>query len=114
MAISRTQILKDLLPVLNNVFDQEYRKRLILHDWRETPVKDVDTETLRNLWLVRWGKRAVLMSDVAEHCDEGVVQVMQELANRGLVSEQANSRFDTAETEYYYVLGKTNEPEHHI
>lgn len=64
------------------------------------------TETLRDLWMVRWGKRAVdhvLLSE-AEKNEDPVIGAMQELANRHLVTFEMVEHVEKLERDYYYVL----------
>lgn len=70
-----------------------------------TSLETVPTETLCNLWFVRWGQKAVNAEDVLEFdAGDSTVEVMQELANRGLVSLQTLQNFEALEEKHYYVL----------
>ena len=71
-----------------------------------TEFTDATTETLRDLWMVRWGKRAVdhvALRD-AEKNEDPIIGSMQELANRHLVTFEMVEHVDRAERDYYYVL----------
>jgi len=71
-----------------------------------TDFGDASTETLRDLWMVRWGKRAVehTMLREAEKNEDPVIGAMQELANRHLVTFEMVEHVDRAERDYYYML----------
>ena len=74
-----------------------------------TQFTNVASETLRNLWLVRFGGKAVSvqhMHSLSE--DDNLVEVAQELANRGLVSEEVLHNPEYTTSQHYYVL--RNEP----
>lgn len=76
-----------------------------LKNRRTTSLIDVPTETLCNLWFVKWGKKAVNAEDVMDfNAGDSTLEVMQELANRGLVSVQTLRSIETNEEEHYYVL----------
>jgi hypothetical protein len=67
----------------------------------------VETEVLRNLWLVKWGQRGVLFEDVAAlDKDDDVRDVMQELINRRQVSAERHMHPHWMEEMNYYVLTK--------
>lgn len=68
--------------------------------------EDTPTETLRNLWLVKFGDRAVTLNDMYELRHEPIKDIAQELANRKLVTQQKTHRMDTDMVMYHYVLGK--------
>jgi hypothetical protein len=69
-----------------------------------TDYTDVPTETLRDLWIVRFGSRAVSMSVLYELRLEQIAEVAQELMNRHQIREERVMRHDVDETSYYYVL----------
>jgi len=69
-----------------------------------TDYPDVPTETLRDLWIVRFGSRAVSMSVLYELRLEQIAEVAQELMNRHQIREERVMRHDVDETSYYYVL----------
>jgi len=69
-----------------------------------TEYTDVPTETLKNLWMARFGSRAVTLEHMYEIREEQIVKVAQELMNRNLVSHYTDLKIDTAETHRYYVL----------
>lgn len=73
-----------------------------------TDYTDVPTETLRNLWLARFGGRAVTQIDMYAIKEEQIVEVAQELMNRHQVSERHDYRADIDEDTAYYVLEKTS------
>lgn len=69
-----------------------------------TAYTDVPTETLKNLWMARFGSRAVTLKHMYEIRDEQIVEVSQELMNRNLVSHYTDLKIDTDEKITYYVL----------
>ena len=73
-----------------------------------TDYTDVPTETLRNLWLARFGSRAVAKIQMYVIREEQIVEVAQELMNRKQVSARHEYRADTDEDIAYYVLEKTS------
>ena len=80
---------------------------------RKTNLEDVPTEVLRNLWLVRFGGRAVTMGEMHNHRFDDIADVGQELANRGLVSLESIHKPDVMERHNYYVLSKEEEDGNH-
>ena len=68
--------------------------------------KDVSTEVLRSLWLVRWGGRRATLSQVtsAVENEEPVVGAMRELCNRGHVRFEEHKSFSTDDVSHCYVL----------
>ena len=73
-----------------------------------TDYTDVPTETLRNLWLARFGSRAVTKIQMYVIREEQIAEVAQELMNRNQVSARHEYRADTDEDTAYYVLEKTD------
>ena len=73
----------------------------------KTKFKDVDTEVLRNLWLVRFGGRVVRLMDL-NGIDDDAIEIGQELANRKQIKFETLHRTDRMETEHFYVLEKDN------
>ena len=71
-----------------------------------TDYTDVPTETLKNLWLARFGSRAVTQIEMFAIREEQIAEVAQELMNRHQVSERHDYRADTDEDTAYYVLEK--------
>jgi hypothetical protein len=71
---------------------------------RKTNLEDVPTDVLRNLWLVRFGGRAVTMGDMHNHRFDDIADVGQELANRNQVRLETLLRPDIMVKENYYVL----------
>lgn len=112
MAISRAQILKELLPGLEKMFGMTYGEapRSLLREPGavKTQLRDVPTETLCDLWMVRWGQRAVPVETIyaVYAAEDDFMDVLCELNNRRLVRSEVNRRFDTLTDEYYYVLEK--------
>lgn len=71
-----------------------------------TKFKDVPTEVLRNLWLVKFGDRRVAVEVLVPLNGDDIIQVGQELANRKLLRyEKLNDpmHFSTKE---FYILEK--------
>ena len=77
---------------------------LELHKHVNTGFEDVPTETLRNLWMVRFGARNVTLDEMYELRFDDITKVAQELANRKLVRQQKINRMEMAATLHYYVL----------
>lgn len=75
-----------------------------LNQRRNTGLEQVPTETLRNIWLARFGGRAVLMQELYELRDEDIADVAQELVERNLVRTEQNFRADEIEVKSYFVL----------
>lgn len=73
-----------------------------------TQLEDVPTETLRNLWLAKWGQRAADADDVhaAYGAGDGILDVMQELSNRNLIRYETLYAMDKDMKIDYYVLEK--------
>ena len=69
-------------------------------------LEDVPTETLRNLWMVRFGARNVLLREMYELRFDDIARVAQELANRKLVSHETINRMEMDATLHYYLLGR--------
>lgn len=70
---------------------------------RPTGLEDVPTDVLRNLWMVRFGSRAVLADDLPSKGDD-ILMVGQELANRNLVKYEKLNRVDEVDARFYYIL----------
>ena len=87
------------------MFGNRDDRRVRLGRGVRTSLKTVPTETLCNLWLVTWGEDHVnvnaLTSDTAT---AAVIEVMQELENRGFVRFYSVNNVHTPERENYYVL----------
>jgi len=79
---------------------------LELHMRMRTGLEHVATETLRNLWMVRFGARNVLLSEMYERRFDDIAKVAQELANRKLVSHEIVNRMELDGTLQYYLLEK--------
>ena len=79
---------------------------LELHMRMNTGLEDVPTETLRNLWIVRFGTRNVTLSEMYELRFDDIARVAQELSNRKLVSHEIINRMEMDGTVQYYLLGK--------
>lgn len=69
-----------------------------------TGLEDVPTEVLRNLWLVKFGGRAVSVHDAVELRLDDIMNVVQELLDRGQVRHERHSRPDTMTEQAYFVL----------
>ena len=79
---------------------------LALHMRMRTGLEHVATETLRNLWMVRFGARNVLLSEMYKRRFDDIAKVAQELANRKLVSHEIINRMEMDATLHYYLLGR--------
>jgi hypothetical protein len=79
---------------------------LELHMRIRTGLEDVPTETLRNLWMVRFGARNVTLGEMYELRFDDIARVAQELANRKLISHEIINRMEIDATVHYYLLGK--------
>jgi hypothetical protein len=73
---------------------------------RKTNLEDVPTDVLRNLWLAKFGGRAVTMNDMHNHRFDDIADVGQELANRNLIRLETLERPDIMERNNYYILEK--------
>jgi len=69
-----------------------------------TSLGDIPTATLRNLWMARYGSRAVRCETVMDELANNDAEIAQELMNRNLVKHEKHWRLDAGEEEYYYVL----------
>ena len=81
---------------------------LELHMRMNTGLEDVPNETLRNLWMARFGARNVTLSEMYELRFDGIARVAQELANRKLISHEIINRMELDGTLQYYLLGREN------
>jgi hypothetical protein len=72
----------------------------------DTGLEDVPTETLRNLWMVRFGARNVTLNEMYEIRFDDIARVAQELANRKLISHEIINRMELDGTLQYYLLEK--------
>jgi hypothetical protein len=79
---------------------------LEVHMHMNTGLEDVPTETLRNLWMVRFGARNVTLNEMYELRFDDIARVAQELANRKLVSHEIINRMELDGTLQYYLLEK--------
>jgi hypothetical protein len=78
-----------------------------MFDHRDTGLKDVPTQVLRDLWMVRFGVRGILTTDMPTSGDD-IVNVGRELANRKQIRHEKIHRQDTDEVQYYYILEKAD------
>ena len=74
---------------------------------RDTKFTNVDTEVLRNLWLIKFGGRVVRLVEL-HGIDDDMIQIGQELANRKQIKFETLHRPDRMETEHFYILEKDN------
>lgn len=81
---------------------------LELHKHVNTGFEDVPTETLRALWMLRFGARNVTLNEMYELRFDDITRVAQELANRKLVSHEIINRMEMEATLHYYLLGREN------
>lgn len=72
----------------------------------KTGFEKVDTEMLRNLWMVKFGKRAISMRELYDAREEDINMVAQELFHRGAVYQEVFHRPDEATVQTFYVLKK--------
>jgi hypothetical protein len=79
---------------------------LELHVHLDTGLEDVPTETLRNLWMVRFGARNVTLNEMYELRFDGIAKVAQELANRKLIRQETINRMELDARIHYYLLEK--------
>lgn len=77
---------------------------LELHKHVNTGFEDVPTETLRNLWMVRFGARNVTLDEMYELRFDDITSVAQELANRKLIRQEKINRMEMDAALHYYVL----------
>ncbi len=71
---------------------------------RLTGLEDIPTEVLSNLWLARFGERLVSASLMYDIRAEDIADVVQELGDRGLVTQEVTNSFNTDERTHYYRL----------
>jgi hypothetical protein len=76
-------------------------------DKKDTGLKDVPTQVLIDLWMVRIGVRGILTTDMPTSGDD-IVNVGRELANRNLIRHEKIYRPHTDEVQYYYILEKAD------
>jgi hypothetical protein len=76
--------------------------------YRATGLEDVPTQVLRDLWMVRFGERAVLTTAFPLKGTDDIANVGQELSNRNLIRHEKVTRQDLLETTYYYILEKAD------
>ena len=74
---------------------------------RNTGLKDVPTQVLRDLWMLRFGVRGILTTDMPTSGDD-ILNVGRELANRNLIRHEKITREDLFEVHHYYVLEKAD------
>ena len=79
---------------------------LELHVRLDTGLEDVPTETLRNLWMVRFGARNVTLKELYEIRFDDIAKVAQELANRKLIRHETINRMELDARIHYYLLEK--------
>jgi hypothetical protein len=79
---------------------------LELHVHLDTGFEDVPTETLRNLWMVRFGARNVTLNEMYELRFDDIAKVAQELANRKLIRQETINRMELDARIHYYLLEK--------
>jgi hypothetical protein len=69
-----------------------------------TGLKDVPTEVLRNLFLVKFGGRVVSITDAHELRTDDIMNVVQELIDRNQIRHERHSRPDSMTEQAYFVL----------
>lgn len=75
----------------------------------DTRFKDVPTEVLRNLWVVRFNGRAAPLEELGDvSMSDDIIEIGKELAHRGLMTFDTLHRPDRMETEHYYILERSN------
>jgi len=79
---------------------------LELHMHINTGLEDVPTETLRNLWMARFGARNVTLNEMYALRLDGIAMVAQELANRKLIRQETINRMELDARIHYYSLEK--------
>ena len=84
-------------------YEQETPK---LNQRKHTGMENVETEVLRNLWLAKFGERAVTMRDMYDARGDDIADVAQELVYRNLVKYETLNRPDMIEIQAYWVLEK--------
>jgi hypothetical protein len=78
--------------------------RIKVNQKRLTGLKEVPTEVLRNLWLVRFEKKIVPAELMYNIRAEDIADVVQELSDRGFVTQEVVQSFSTNERSHYYRL----------
>lgn len=74
---------------------------------RNTKFTNVDTEVLRNLWLVKFGVHAVRLGEL-NGLEDDMIQVGQELANRKQLKFETVYSPTHVDVQHYYILEKDN------
>ena len=77
-----------------------------------TGFEDVDTETLRNLWMVRFGSRGITMRQLYDVRGEDINMVAQELYYRGEVTQEVIHKQNTLEVETFFIMKKEQDGDH--
>jgi hypothetical protein len=85
----------------NNTHEQDSFK---VNKHGPTGLKDVPTEVLRNLFLVKFGGRVVSITDAHELRTDDIMNVVQELIDRNQIRHERHSRPDTMTEQAYFVL----------
>jgi hypothetical protein len=71
---------------------------------RPTTFSEIPTDTLRGLWLAKFGEYAVNVKDLNRLAGEDICEVGQELANRNLIVFEKILSISDIEPSFYYVL----------
>lgn len=83
--------------------------RIKVNQKHQTGLEDISTEVLCNLWLARFGEKIVTASLMYDIRAEDIADVVQELGDRGRVTQEVANSFTTGErTHYYRLWDKTN------
>ena len=71
----------------------------------DTRFKDVPTEVLRNLWVVRFNGRSAPLKELGDvSMSDDIIEIGKELAHRGHMKFETLHRPDLMSTEHYYIL----------
>ena len=78
----------------------------------KTGFEHVDTEVLRNLWMVKFESRVVTMKQLYDVRSEDINMVAQELHKRGHVCQEVFNSPAKLEPEIFYILEKEQYGDH--
>lgn len=113
MAISRAQLLKELLPGLNSLFRTQYygdpatwfKKEDVVNRPHIQEIDKLPSSALRDIWIVRFGETVtaeVLHTEGVIDKDSYIGVVGEVLATRGFLTYDKNTQTFTLTEEPHY------------
>jgi len=113
MAISRAQLLKELLPGLNTLFNTQYygdpstwfKKEDVVNRPHIQEIEKLPSSVLLNIWLARFGETVtaeVLRTEGVIDRDAYIGVVGEVLATRGYLNYDKNTQIFTLTEEPHY------------